>query len=103
MLVATPGVFFALGVSRLLVLAVPAAVIGSYAVAIHAFSQTLVPVLLVTVAAVRTAGDGRRGTAPAALAVALGAVGAFASASSSVACSVASSRPCPRATAQPSA
>ena len=38
------------------------------------------PVLLVTVAAVRTAGDGRRGTAPAALAVALGAVGAFASA-----------------------
>ena len=46
MLVATPAVFFALGVSRLLVLAVPAAVVGSYAVAIHAFSQNLVAVLL---------------------------------------------------------
>ena len=32
-------VFFMLSVSRLLVLAVPAAVIGSYSVAIHAFSQ----------------------------------------------------------------
>ena len=80
MLAATPAVFFALGVSRLLVLAVPAAVIGSYAVAIHAFSQTLVAVLLVAVAAVRTMGGGRRGAARAAVAVALGAVAAFASA-----------------------
>ena len=80
MLVGTPAVFFALGVSRLLVLAVPAAVIGSYAVAIHAFSQTLVAVLLVTVAAFHTAGTGRRGAARAAVAVALGAVAAFAAA-----------------------
>ena len=80
MLVATPLVFFALGVSRLLVLAVPAAVIGSYAVAIHAFSQTLVAVILVAVAAFRTAGTARRGAARAAAAVALGAVAAFAAA-----------------------
>ena len=77
MLVATPAVFFALGVSRLLVLAVPAAVIGSYTVAIHAFSQSLVAVLLVAVAAVRTFGGGRQGAARAALALALGAVAAF--------------------------
>ena len=80
MLVATPAVFFALGVSRLLVLAVPAAVIGSYTVAIHAFSQTLVAVLLVSVGAVRTAGAGRRGAARAAVAVALGAVAGVAAA-----------------------
>ena len=80
MLVATPAVFFALGVSRLLVLAVPAAVIGSYAVAVHAFSQTLVAVLLVAVAAVRTKHGGRRGAARAAVAVAVGAVAAFAAA-----------------------
>ena len=80
MLVATPAVFFAVGVSRLLVLAVPAAVIGSYSVAIHAFSQTLVAVLLVTVAAVRTAGGGRRGVARSAAAVALGTLAAFAAA-----------------------
>ena len=52
----TPLVFFCLGVSRLLVLAVPAAVAGSYVVAIHAFSQTLVAVLLVAMAAVWTTG-----------------------------------------------
>ena len=80
MLAATPAVFFALGVSRLLVLAVPAAVIGSYTVAIHAFSQTLVAVLLVSVAAVQAAGTGRRGAARAAVAVALGALAAFAAA-----------------------
>ncbi|MCY3846797.1 MAG: hypothetical protein OXH69_25025 [Acidobacteria bacterium] len=80
MLVATPAVFFALGVARLLVLAVPAAVIGSYVVAIHAFSQTLVAVILVSVAAFRTAGTTRRGAARAAVAVALGAVAAFAAA-----------------------
>ena len=80
MLVATPVVFFALGVSRLLVLAVPAAVIGSYAVAIHAFTQTLVAVLLVAVAAVHAMGGGRRGAARAVMAVALGAVAAFAAA-----------------------
>ena len=52
-LAATPAVFFALGVSRLLVLAVPAAVIGSYTTAIHAFSQTLVASIVVAVAAFR--------------------------------------------------
>ena len=77
MLVGTPAVFFALGVSRLLVLAVPAAVIGSYTVAIHAFSQTLVAILLVLVVTVRTVGAGRQGAARAAAAVALGAVAAF--------------------------
>ena len=80
MLLAMPFVFFALGVSRLLVLAVPAAIIGSYVVAIHAFSQTLFAVILVAVAAFRTAGTGRRGAARAAVAVALGAAAAFASA-----------------------
>ena len=80
MLAATPAVFFALGVSRLLVLAIPAAVIGSYAVAIHAFSQTLVAVLLVAVAAVRTVGNGRQGAARAVLGVGTGAVAAFAAA-----------------------
>ena len=77
MLVATPAVFFALGVSRLLVLAVPAAVIGSYSVAIHAFSQTLVAVLLVAMAAFRTADGGQRAAARTAMAVALGAFAAF--------------------------
>ena len=80
MLAATPAVFFSLGVSRLLVLAVPAAVIGSYAVAIHAFSQTLVAVLLVAVAAFRTVGGVRRGAARVAVAVAVGAVAAMAAA-----------------------
>ena len=66
----------------MLVLAVdvPAAVIGSYSVAIHAFSQTLVAVLLVALAAVWAVGGGRRGAARAAVAVALGAVAAFAAA-----------------------
>ena len=80
MLVATPAVFFALGVSRLLVLAVPAAVVGSYAIAIHAFSQTLVAMILVSVAAFRTADTGRLGAARAAVAVALGVAAAFAAA-----------------------
>ncbi len=55
-LAATPAVFFALGVSRLLVLAVPAAVIGSYATAIHAFSQTAVALILIVAAAFRVVG-----------------------------------------------
>ena len=48
----------------LLVLAVPAAVIGSYVVAIHAFSRRWSAVLLVAVAAVRTWGGKRRVAAP---------------------------------------
>ena len=80
MLLATPAVFFALGVSRLLVLAVPAAVVGSYVTAIHAFSQTLVAVLLVAAAAFGTAGGGRRGAARGCLAIGVGAVAAFAAA-----------------------
>ena len=79
-LLATPLVFFCLGVSRLLVLAVPAAVVGSYVVAIHAFSQTLVAVLLVAMAAVWATGGGRRAVARAGLAVGVGAVAAFAAA-----------------------
>ena len=57
-LTATPILFFAVGVSRLLVLAVPATVIGSYSTAIHAFSQTLVALILVAAAAFYTAGSG---------------------------------------------
>ncbi len=72
-LAATPAVFFALGVSRLLVLAVPAAVIGSYTTAIHAFSQMLVALILVVAAAVRVVGP-TAGTRAATIR-ALGAVG----------------------------
>ena len=79
-LIAAPFVFFGLGVARLLVLAVPAAVIGSYVVAIHAFSQTLVAVLLVAAAAFWTTGGGRRAAARTALALGAGAVAAFAAA-----------------------
>ena len=80
MLLATPLIFFCLGVSRLLVLSVPAAVVGSYVFAIHAFSQTLVAVLLVAMAAVWATGGGRRAAARAGLAVGAGAVAAFAAA-----------------------
>ena len=79
-LVATPLVFFCVGVARLLVLAVPAAVIGSYNVAIHAFSQTLVAVLMIALAAVWSLGGGRRAAARAGLAVGVGAAAAFAAA-----------------------
>ena len=64
-LAATPFLFFGLGVARLLVLMVPAAVIGSYATAIHAFSQTLVALVLVGVAAVCGAGSAGAGSAAA--------------------------------------
>ena len=72
-LAAAPVIFFAIGVARVLVLAVPAAVVGNYEVAIHGFSQTLVAVLLVAAAAVWTTGDGRRGAARAVMAVGRGA------------------------------
>ena len=71
-LLATPFIFFAVGVSRLLVLAVPRAVIPAHDVAIHAFSQTLLAVILVVAAAVwagtpagarRVGGAGRGGLA----------------------------------------
>ena len=68
-LAATPFLFFALGVSRLLVLAVPAAVIGSYSTAIHAFSQTLLALVLVSAAAVYAAGPAAAGRAAAARAL----------------------------------
>ena len=80
-LAATPALFFAVGVSRLLVLAVPATVIGSYATAIHAFSQTLVALLLVAVVAVYAAGPGagvRAATGRALLAMGVGLVAAVA-------------------------
>ena len=44
---AAPAIFFLLGVARLLVLALPTALIASHTVAIHAFSQMLVAGLLV--------------------------------------------------------
>ena len=71
-LLATPFIFFAVGVSRLLVLAVPSAVIPEHDVAIHAFSQTLLAVILVVAAAIwagtpagarRSGGAGRGGLA----------------------------------------
>ena len=77
---ATPAVFFALGVSRLLVLAIPAAVVGSHTTAIHAFSQMLLAGILVTAAAVRTAGGLRRGGARAAAAIGLGLAAGLAAA-----------------------
>ena len=77
-LAATPVVFFVIGVARVLVLAVPIALVGSYEVAIHAFSQTLVAVLLVAAAAVWTAGDGRQGAARALMSVGAGVAAALA-------------------------
>ena len=71
-LLATPFIFFAVGVARLLVLAVPRAVIPAHDVAIHAFSQTLLAVILVVAAAIwagspagarRVGGVGRGGLA----------------------------------------
>ena len=71
-LAATPVIFFAIGVARVLVLAVPVALVGSYEVAIHGFSQTLVAVLLVAGAAIWTVGNGRQGAARALMAVGVG-------------------------------
>ncbi len=79
-LAATPVIFFAVGVSRVLVLAVPVNVVGNYEVAIHGFSQTLVSVLLVAAAAVWTAGSGRSGAARALVALGAGVAAGFAAA-----------------------
>ncbi len=79
-LAATPVIFFAVGVSRVLVLAVPVNVVGNYEVAIHGFSQTLVSVLLVAAAAVWTAGSGRRGATRAFVALGAGVAAGFAAA-----------------------
>jgi len=79
-LAATPVIFFAVGVSRVLVLAVPLAVVGNYEVAIHGFSQTLVSVLLVIAAAVWTAGSARPGAVRALMAVGVGVAAGFAAA-----------------------
>ncbi len=57
---ATPVIFFFLGVSRLLVLALPATLVASPTVAIHAFSQVLVAGLLVACLAVLSARAGDR-------------------------------------------
>ena len=79
-LAATPVIFFAVGVSRVLVLAVPANLVGNYEVAIHGFSQTLVSVLLVAAAAVWTAGSARPGAVRALVAVGAGVAAGFAAA-----------------------
>ncbi len=79
-LAATPVIFFAVGVSRVLVLAVPVNVVGNYEVAIHGFSQTLVSVLLVVAAAVWTAGSARPGAVRALMAVGAGVAAGFAAA-----------------------
>ena len=79
-LAATPVIFFAVGVSRVLVLAVPLAVVGNYEVAIHGFSQTLVSVLLVAAAAVWTAGSARPGAVRALVALGAGVAAGFAAA-----------------------
>lgn len=77
---ATPFIFFAVGVARVLVLAVPVAFVGSYEVAIHGFSQTLVAVLLVAAAAVWTVGGGRAGATRAFAGVGAGVAAGFAAA-----------------------
>ena len=59
-LAAAPAVFFLLGVSRLLVLALPTTLVASPAVAIHAFSQVLVSCVLVAAVAVLSARSGGR-------------------------------------------
>ena len=79
-LAATPAVFFALGVARLLVLAAPAAVVGSHAVAIHAFSQMLLAALLVAAVAAWAARGGRRAAGRALAAIGVGALGGIAAA-----------------------
>ena len=79
-LAATPVIFFAVGVARVLVLAAPTAVVGNYDVAIHGFSQTLVSVVLVAAAAVWTVGNGRQGAARALGAVGVGLAAGFAAA-----------------------
>ena len=79
-LAATPVIFFAVGVSRVLVLAVPVNLVGNYEVAIHGFSQTLVSVLLVAAAAVWTAGSGRPGATRALVALGAGVAAGFAAA-----------------------
>ena len=79
-LAATPVIFFVVGVSRVLVLAVPVNVVGNYEVAIHGFSQTLVSVLLVAAAAVWTAGSARPGAVRALMAVGVGIAAGFAAA-----------------------
>ena len=73
-LAATPAVFFALGVARLLVLAAPTAVVGSHAVAIHAFSQMLLAALLVAAVAAWAARGARRAAGRAAAAIGVGAI-----------------------------
>jgi len=77
-LAAGPFVIFALGVARLLVLALPATVVPSHATAIHAFNQLLFAVVLVVLAALwqgRSAGEGAGRIARRAVAaVALGCV-----------------------------
>ena len=79
-LAATPVIFFAIGVARVLVLAAPAAIVGNYEVAIHGFSQTLVSALLVAAAAVWTVGAGRAGAARALVALGAGVAAGFAAA-----------------------
>lgn len=51
--------FLALGSARLLVLAVPAAIVGSHLVAVHAFYQTLLAATLVALAAWLAEGESR--------------------------------------------
>lgn len=75
---AAPLVFFGLGMARLLVLALPAAVVPSHLTAIHAFSQVMMGVVLVVAASLwlRAQSDSDRGRGHAPL-VAIG-VGALA-------------------------
>ena len=80
-LLAAAPLFFLLGVSRLLALALPGGLVASHAVAIHAFSQGLVAVMLVPLVAiwVDTTSPRRRGPARHAMqAVGVGLVAALA-------------------------
>ncbi|CAN5433042.1 hypothetical protein BH23ACI1_BH23ACI1_08810 [soil metagenome] len=73
-LVAAAPLFFALGVARLLVVALPAALVGSPAFAVHAFSQLLVGAMLVGMAALWRHGAGPTAGRRALLGGALGCV-----------------------------
>jgi len=77
LLLAALPLFAALGVARLFVVAVPAALIGSPLFLIHAFYQLLLAAVVVAVAAIWRHGTGARAQLRACLGMALGVVSAW--------------------------
>jgi exosortase/archaeosortase family protein len=74
LLAAGVPVFVALGVARLLVVALPATIVASPAFAIHAFSQLLAGAIVICLAAAWRYGAGARAGRQACIAIALGAL-----------------------------